>query len=481
MKAGLSPWPRAGTVVFRKRAPGQSTHHGYFDLDGRMSKIESAANLDPTVYGYDDASRVTSVGKLTAGVPDPARSATYGYDLLDRLTSMAPGAGNPAPALGIGYDAIGNRQTKTSTPELSPVAANQTLVFTYGGKSRPTSVAVDGVVTEFGINSLGERVKKATGAEGTRFFYDEAGQLVGEYDLQGNLITEYVWHGAMPVAVIKPTQGGAKEVSYVHADMLGTPRAVTRVADNALLWKWDLNEPFGSNPANENPAGLGPFKFPLRHPGQYEDNETGLFYNYFRDYDPAVGRYIQSDPIGLAAGINTYIYVSANPLSSWDPTGTTDDSILNPGSPPIGLPNPSADAQRELARQLTDLLRRNFPQRTYQTYTRYNPLTGKCYSGRTSGYDEPQTNIRNRALGQPLLNAEGFSPPVLDRSSGNYSSIRGREQQLIDINGGAQSAGGTSRNMINGISPYNPFRPMYFDDANAEFGSPVPAGNCTCR
>jgi RHS repeat-associated protein len=52
--------------------------------------------------------------------------------------------------------------------------------------------------------------------------------------------------------------------------------------------------------------------------GEYFDKETNLHYNYFRDYDPAIGRYIQSDPIGLDGGLNTYLYVLADPLSLFD-------------------------------------------------------------------------------------------------------------------------------------------------------------------
>jgi len=106
----------------------------------------------------------------------------------------------------------------------------------------------------------------------------------------------------------------------VHPEHLNTPRLVADSA-GAAVWRWDQAEPFGVNVPDENPSGLGAFEFPLRFPGQYADKETGLHYNYFRDYDPAVGRYVESDPIGLRGGLNTFAYVSLSPLMAIDTSG----------------------------------------------------------------------------------------------------------------------------------------------------------------
>jgi RHS repeat-associated protein len=70
-----------------------------------------------------------------------------------------------------------------------------------------------------------------------------------------------------------------------------------------------------------NNGARAAFAYNLRFPGQYFDAETGKHYNYKRDYDPRIGRYIESDPIGLQAGPNTYGYVGGNPLKWIDPKG----------------------------------------------------------------------------------------------------------------------------------------------------------------
>jgi len=85
------------------------------------------------------------------------------------------------------------------------------------------------------------------------------------------------------------------------------------------VWRWDQAEPFGSNPADEDPdANSVAFDLPLRLPGQRYDKETNLAYNFYRDFDSAIGRYVQSDPIGLVGGINTFAYVNSRPIDSSD-------------------------------------------------------------------------------------------------------------------------------------------------------------------
>jgi RHS repeat-associated protein len=126
------------------------------------------------------------------------------------------------------------------------------------------------------------------------------------------------------------------------------------------VWRWDQQEPFGNNVADENPSGLGTFDLPLRLPGQYFDKETGQQYNYFRDcYDPTMGRYCQSDPIGLRGGLNTYAYVSNNPLTSTDPLGLQADALDGDGRRGSGLGIPGfPNLNDSIARGLTRLIKK---------------------------------------------------------------------------------------------------------------------------
>ena len=189
-------------------------------------------------------------------------------------------------------------------------------------------------------------MQKVTGGAATYFVYDEAGHLIGEYDTSGALIQETVWFGDIPVAVLKPNGSGV-ELFYLHTDDLNTARRISRPGDNVIVWRWD-SDPFGTTAANEDPdADVTAFTYNLRFPGQYFDADTGLNYNYFRDYDAATGRYVESDPIGLLGGINTYAYVGGNTLSRVDRAGL-QEAVLPapwelPGIRPIVPPGTTID------------------------------------------------------------------------------------------------------------------------------------------
>jgi RHS repeat-associated protein len=138
---------------------------------------------------------------------------------------------------------------------------------------------------------------------------------------------------------------------YIHTDHLNTPRLV---ADDlqTTVWKWEQEEPFGANACNPDPdADNVAFEFNLRFPGQYFDKETNVHYNYFRDYDPSIGRFIESDPAALEGlrdnlarvgglefdlptlgsmpymprrineGLNLFAYAELNPIVMADPLG----------------------------------------------------------------------------------------------------------------------------------------------------------------
>jgi RHS repeat-associated protein len=307
-----------------------------YDTDGKITDIDSAGLK---TYTYDDASRITAITDATTS----SLSQSYGYDLLDRLTSATGTSLNQ----GWTYDANGNRLSQTgaaastytvssTSNRLSSVTGalsrgysydnagnttgDGTATFTHNDAGRMISATKANVTTTYALNALGQRVKKTTSGSSKYFVYDEAGHLTGEYDNSGNLIQETVWFGDTPVATLRPNGAGVS-LFYVHSDHLNTPRRVSRPSDNVVLWRWD-SDPFGTTAANEDPdADANLFTFQLRFPGQYFDVETGLHYNYFRDYDPQTGRYPQSDPIGLQGGLNTYAYVLNNPVKYVDANG----------------------------------------------------------------------------------------------------------------------------------------------------------------
>jgi len=156
-----------------------------------------------------------------------------------------------------------------------------------------------------------------------RYYYDENGKVLAETK-DGKPKRYYVYADEEPVAQIrvrlrKNGRFVIKGVMYLGTDNLLTPRVATNETGD-VAWRWDSNA-FGQGKTNKDPDMDDKNRnVRLRFPGQFRV-ETGLFYNYFRYYDPTTGRYITSDPIGLDGGLNPYLYVEANPLRFTDPRG----------------------------------------------------------------------------------------------------------------------------------------------------------------
>ena len=217
------------------------------------------------------------------------------------------------------------------TGDQRTATADYTFTINNDGRMATASLNSTGVGA-YVYNGFEQRVKKTAGGATTDFIFDRAGHLFAEAnDSTGASLREYIWKDDLPVAMVDDT-GSSPVVYYIHTDQLGSPQKVTDASANVV---WDgVFDPFGnavaSTGANWGTGVWGGFTWepqtpaamPLRFPGQYADTETALNQNWNRDYDASIGRYVESDPLGLDGGAaNTYEYVVANPLRQTDQTG----------------------------------------------------------------------------------------------------------------------------------------------------------------
>jgi RHS repeat-associated protein len=307
------------------------TLHFALDAMGDITGIGNAPGANPALetYHYDPLYRIKDATEASGTALE-----SYTYDLTgNRLTKVAPGLDTGSYLYTTGTHQLSQVGTFARLNDLNgnttqSIVGGSTYVFGYNGRNRLNSAQVNGAVVGFyTYNALGQRIAKGAStaqAFTERFAYDENNGLIGEY---GTTNRDYIWLGSVPVAVIDNTTNGSvttSVVNYVHADGLGTPRAVTNSA-GTVIWQWAYQgNPFGE----QQPTSTAGYVLNLRYPGQYYDVETGLHYNGARYYEPATGRYLQSDPLGLFGGqISTYAYGNNNPLSNIDPLGLCDNEV----------------------------------------------------------------------------------------------------------------------------------------------------------
>ena len=271
---------------------------------------------------YDPAGNVQSL-------TDASATQTFTYDALNELAAATDTQAGSYGSLSYLYYPHGNRRRETrngvnskyfyydnrltNTPSrywLYDAAGNATwssyaYVTGYNGYGRLTST-LSGAVA-YGYNARDQRVSKYAGGTATAYHYGLNGELLYENDGSGP--KDYIYLNGLPLA--RADKGA---IYYYHTDHLGAPQLMTNSA-GAVVWQASY-EPFGNATVTMQAVANN-----VRYPGMYADSETGLYYNNARYYDPKIGRYISSDPIGLRGGLNTYLYARANPLRYIDPSG----------------------------------------------------------------------------------------------------------------------------------------------------------------
>lgn len=145
-------------------------------------------------------------------------------------------------------------------------------------------------------------------------------------------------------------------------------------SDAAGRSSWQaLNESFGQTLERSGNRT----RMNLRFAGQYFDEETGTHYNYQRDYSPGVGRYLQTDPIGIDGGVNVFVYAEENPVKLNDPTG--QQAVLpGPGGIPIPIPGPTPGGPRPTPIDPTDPRGPTYGPNPINFPIVFPPLAGLC-------------------------------------------------------------------------------------------------------
>ncbi|WP_415400631.1 RHS repeat-associated core domain-containing protein [Tateyamaria sp. SN3-11] len=361
----------AGRRTVLANATGRNTQAAY--AEDRLSMLEhfqDSVAIARSGHAYLDDGQISLNEDLIA----PALSTTFSYDDSDRLTMVSEGiptgqGGTPLPVEDYAYDAQGNRTASHLSAAYVVDDHNRMLeddLYTYGYDEKGNritrtdkgtgvvrsyaydsinqliAVADDGVaVAAYAYDALGRRIAKTVGGVTEAYVYDvgTVDDIVGHdrlLDFEDGVLRKRWLHGQYldePVGYEEyatDSTVGAGTVFDLHADRQGSIIAVTNQTTGALAARYRYDA-FGQREVvfEDTVQDRG-------FTGRELDGETGLYYYRARHYDPALGRFLQSDPLGFAAGdLNLYAYTWNDPQNWTDPSGlspTAEKTTLTAGA-----------------------------------------------------------------------------------------------------------------------------------------------------
>jgi RHS repeat-associated protein len=290
-----------------------------YDLASRLTQTEytnsSNAVVDRIQYSYDASGQIIKRDSLNA-ISRQETPYTAIYDAANRLTQMTlnPGTADQA-SYTLTYDANGNLTEKRHADNASDVTTYQ-----WNSENRLTSLNAPGILASFQYDSMGRRITKTVNGQTTTYLYDGL-QAIGEIQptANGTNISTNLTGLNLDEAIARYTQiannnavTGEKSNTYL-TDLLGSVIAQAR-ADQSMESRYAYSA-YGEV-SIQGTGDQNAIQYTAR-----ENDNTGLYFYRARYYDPVLNRFISSDPIGLAGGLNTYRYVEGNPLTYTDPLG----------------------------------------------------------------------------------------------------------------------------------------------------------------